>query len=71
MDKTKIDALKSAYDAVFDENGDVRACGRDACAKLISLMREFTSKNIGDEETGKLEVDTIRSECRRVLAITL
>ena len=61
--------LKTAYDAVFDANGKVKACGRDACSRLINLMRKYTSKNVGDENTGILNVDTIKSEYYRVIAI--
>jgi hypothetical protein len=61
--------LKRAYNAVFDENGQVRNCGREVCSKLINLMKKYTSKKIGDEDTGKLEIDTIKLEYYRVIAI--
>ncbi len=61
--------LKSAFNAVFGEKGEIKACGRDACIKLISLMKKHTSKNIGDIKTGKLEIDTIKLEYYRVIAI--
>ena len=60
--------LKSAYDAVFHENGKVKECGRDACSKLINLMRKYTSENVGNENTGMLEIDTMKSEYYRVIA---
>lgn len=51
-----------AYEAVFDENGDVRKCGRDACIKLIELCEQ---KNhmlyFGDLETGFMEKENIKT----------
>ena len=68
MTETEQQILKTAYNAVFDENGKVKACGRDACSRLINLMRKYTSKNVGNENTGILEVDTIKLEYFRVIA---
>ncbi len=59
--------LKSAFNAVFGEKGEIKSCGRDACIKLISLMKKYTSKNIGDIKTGKLEIDVIKKEYYKVL----
>lgn len=69
MSKEEIKKLKAAYDAVFNEKGEIKACGRDACTKLISLMKKYTSKNIGDIRTGKLEIDVIKMEYYRVITI--
>jgi hypothetical protein len=61
-------SLKAAYNAVFDENGKVKECGRDACIRLINLMGNYTSKNVGNENTGMLEIDAMKSEYYRVIA---
>ena len=59
--------LKRAYNAVFDENGQVRNCGREGCSKLINLMKKYTSRNVGDETTDTLNVDVMKSEYYRVI----
>jgi hypothetical protein len=59
--------LKRAYNAVFDENGQVRNCGREVCSKLINLMKKYTSRKVGDETTGTLNVDVMKSEYYRVI----
>ena len=69
MSYKEIKNLKAAYNAVFDENGEIKACGRDACVNFISLMKKYSSKNIGDINTGILDVDTIKSEYYRVIAV--
>lgn len=50
------------YDLAFDENGNIKACGREVCKELIILANQI-EKNIkhGDETTGMMEVDTIKS----------
>ena len=50
------------YDLVFDENGNIKACGREICKELIILANQI-EKNVkhGDETTGMMEVDTIKS----------
>lgn len=50
------------YDLVFDENGNIKACGREVCKELIVLANQI-EKNVkhGDETTGMMEVDTIKS----------
>ena len=61
--------LKRAYNAVFDENGQVRNRGREGCSKLINLMKKYSSRNIGDESTGILNVDAMKSEYYRVIVL--
>ena len=50
------------YDLAFDENGNIKACGREICKELIVLANQI-EKNVkhGDETTGMMEVDTIKS----------
>ena len=50
------------YDLAFDENGNIKACGREVCKELIVLANQI-EKNVkhGDETTGMMEVDTIKS----------
>ena len=50
------------YDLVFDKDGNIKACGREICKELIVLANQI-EKNVkhGDETTGMMEVDTIKS----------
>lgn len=55
--------LKSLYEKVFDESGEVKACGRDACKSLILKIHELTghSFSVGDEETGMMYVTKLKN----------
>ena len=50
------------YDLVFDKDGNIKACGREVCKELIVLANQI-EKNVkhGDETTGMMEVDIIKS----------
>lgn len=62
-----IEKLKNAYDAVFDEDGTVKACGRDACAQLIKLMKNLSTKDVGNEDTGIINIEIMKAEYQRIL----
>lgn len=66
----KITELQLAYEPVFDENGQIRSCGRHACIYLIQVMKKYTSENVGDEETGMINVEKMKSEYARLTAWT-
>ena len=61
--------LRGAFNAVFDEKGHVKNCGRDACSRLIHLMKRYSSKNVGDESKGILNVDVMKKEYCRVIVL--
>jgi hypothetical protein len=61
--------LKQAFNVVFDEKGQVKNCGRDACSRLIHLIKRYSSKNVGDESKGILNVDVMKSEYYRVIVL--
>ncbi len=61
--------LKRAFDAVFDEKNQVKNCGREVCSRLIHLMKMYSSGDIGDESTGTLNVDVMKSEYYRVIVL--
>ena len=62
-----LEELKDAYQDVFDENDQIKNCGRVACMRLIHLMKKYSSKNVGNPNTGAMEVDTIQSEYHRIV----
>ena len=67
MTKKEAEELKDAYVTVFDENGDVKACGHAACLKLMHVLKKYSTKNLGNLDTGFMEVETIRSEYSRLI----
>ena len=50
------------YRNVFNEDGTVKACGREACKKLIAACEEACCKDIdfGDAKTGMMNVENIQ-----------
>ena len=58
--------LIKAYNAVFDEDGQIKNCGRDACIELIVLMGKYTTQNVGDEATGKIEIEAMKAEYSKI-----
>lgn len=46
---------------VFDTDGSIQLCGRDAVSTLIEAAEQVDStRNFGDKEIGRMNVDTIR-----------
>lgn len=56
--------FKEKYDAVFDENGSVKLCGREKCKDLViacMVLSKNGSKNyFGNPDTGMMNVDNIQ-----------
>ena len=57
-----LEDLKHQYNVVFDEDGNVKACGRKACSKLIELCEMATNgqMDFGNKETGMMNVELIK-----------
>ena len=68
MTKEQLEELKQAYKVVFDENGEVKACGRECTTHLIKTIKNYTEKNVGDEGTGKMNVETLKSVYQKLTA---
>lgn len=50
------------YDRVFDEEGNVKNCGRGACIDLIlSAFILDPSQSYGDSSTGYMNVENIKN----------
>ena len=48
------------FDAVFDEYGVVKACGREQCKLLIALLSDSEDdRTYGDVRTGCMNVDAV------------
>ena len=61
--------LISLYNSVFDVDGNVKVCGREKCIKLIKVISSLSSKQVGDEETGMMFVDLLKSEYQKIMEV--
>ena len=68
MEKSELQELKKAYNNVFDENGEIKGCGRTCTRILISTLKKYTKEDIGDENTGMMKVETLKSVYQRLTA---
>lgn len=62
--------IKRLYDVVFDSNGNVRACGRNACKRLIEAINSKSDLNVGNAETGMMNIDVLKSEYDRIISLS-
>ena len=50
------------YNKCFNEDGTVKACGREACKQLIrACMEQDPTKDFGNPDTGMMHVQNIIS----------
>lgn len=55
-------SFREAYEAVFDTDGNIKACGRESCKRLIIYIKDRFHATVGNASTGFItDVDTIRS----------
>ena len=66
MSKRELEELKDAYRDVFGEDDQVKNDDSVAYKRLIYLMKKFSTKNLGNFDTGIMKVDTIKSEYHRI-----
>ena len=51
--------FREAFETVFDENGNVKLCGREACRRLIKSAMELNPKiNFGNPVTGQINLES-------------
>lgn len=62
-----MDELISKYNKVFDEDGNIKACGRDNCKALIKAIHAVSDKIVGDEDTGIMRVDILKEEYKNII----
>lgn len=64
----KIEAFIEQYNRVFDENGQVKACGREECKNLINMCKlEAPNEDFGNPLTGMMNVENIQKFRTQVL----
>ena len=47
----------------------MRACGRDACEHLIEAINSKSDLNVGNVETGVMNIDVLKSEYARIISL--
>lgn len=63
-------SVKDLYRIVFDADGAVRPCGRDACKSLIQRFASmFPGVDFGNQNTGQMRIGTIQEYACRVIHI--
>jgi hypothetical protein len=68
MEKSELQELKKAYNNVFNENGEIKECGRTCTRILISTLKKYTKEDVGDENTGMMKVEILKSVYQRLTA---
>lgn len=65
-----VKSFDEIYQTVFDLDGNIKACGRNACKELIKYISKTFHVVVGDENTGFItDVDTVKklhAECSGV-----
>lgn len=54
-----IEQIKQLYTEVFDDNFNIKNCGRIKCIELISAVRNY-GYNIGNLKTGFINVENAK-----------
>ena len=68
MSSKTIEEIKELYNKVFDENGNVTLCGRDASKKLMIALNEiYEAVDFGDLETGFLNVENVKKYVNKLI----
>lgn len=58
--------LEELYNNVFNADGSIKSCGRDACKALIIRIKSLSDKDIGDEGTGFMNVGVLKEEYQKI-----
>lgn len=59
--------LEELYNSVFNANGSIKPCGRDACKALIIRIKSLSDKDVGDEDTGFMNVGVLKDEYKKLM----
>ena len=55
-----VEKFKNKYKEVFDDAGNIKACGRKKCIELMELASKIEPGFYGDCKTGFLNIGNIR-----------
>lgn len=59
--------LEELYNSVFNAKGSIKLCGRDACKALIIMIKSLSDKDVGDEDTGFMNVGVLKEEYQKIM----
>jgi hypothetical protein len=59
--------LEELYNNVFNADGSIKPCGRDACKALIIKMKSLSDKDVGNEDTGFMNVGALKDEYKKLM----
>lgn len=63
-----MEKLKVLLNAVFEEDGAVRPCGRETCKKLISVASEkYPNVDFGNPNTGIMNIEVMNKLRKEIL----
>lgn len=58
--------FKKVYVEVFDDNGNVKVCGRNKCKELIELSDTLEDGSHGSMDTGIMGTESIKNLYQRL-----
>jgi hypothetical protein len=68
MAMKELENLKNDYQDVFDEKGNVKACGRTLCQRLMYTLKKFRpNAELGNLETGVMNVEVVKNVYRDIV----
>lgn len=54
--------MKELFEVVFDKDGNIKSCGREACKKLILACEKIKpGVDFGNSENGFMNVENIKA----------
>lgn len=57
-----------AYQMVFNERGETRNCGRNACIRLIKMCQELDPEtDYGNEGNGYMNIENIKALYKKIV----
>ena len=57
--------ITTLYERVFDDEGNVKACGRKACQELMMALERFVGTSCDDKENGYMNIPAVKDAYRR------
>jgi len=61
MAMRELEELKDSYQTVFDKDGNVKACGRAFCLRLMLALKKFRpNADLGNFDTGVMNVAVVK-----------
>ena len=60
-------SIEELYEQVFDEQGNVKPCGRRVCQELMMACEKIIHEPCGDKENGFMNVEKVKEAYRKYL----